>query len=375
MLCWCPYSNTNYRTDNFKGKWKGTINAPHPIFYSPVDSLLQRAGDLVSGELVPQEARLVFLALLNSTGLVTWEYAADPQAATVLLNSEALVRFINWKHNAASAALLLPRFVVRHANRRLENCEHWLSSLFEAKKSWELRNSDHRLREKLAQKEAVLHRLLHSTTKRGNNYALKLAAWAMEAAAVPDNMRSYWTQLFSLTGLELYKPDFTLADFSELREHMEDNLQIYNSPLYVNAVLHHVRRLEEIRAKGLDYWLGITATGASSAEEAEQNNYRFLDDSIESNNVSAAIETYAPLTKPSEREYDNKVAFIRAKAAWMLAEQKREQAAALMQRQLEAEREETLQSLDAAEQRAEDADNFDLLTADIRYIPANEEEQ
>ena len=392
MLCFCPYSNTNYRTDNFKGRWKAPIRAPHPIFYAPVEHLLNRAGDLIANRLEPQESRLLFLALLNSTGRIKWEAAADPTAKLVLTYSEPMIRWAHWQANVHAPTLELPSFVVRHDNRSLANIGGWLDALFAAKEAWELQLASRHLRKKLdgievslqqyqehlSGKEAALERLLKSSTRKDANYAMRLASWAMEAASVPDSIRQLWTEIFSLSGLALYSDRYSLTDFTNLRQWMEDELDALSSPLFVHAVLYHVRKLEGVRARGLDYWLGLEEAGsASDSLEAEANTFKILDDSVESFNISKTIAKHAPLTEPVASSYPSRAPFILARSAWLLAESKRTALDELLRRKLAADQEDRLDMLHLADSLEDAAaeDAADGRQAVYYFVETDSEEE
>lgn len=381
MLCYCPYSGTNWRTDNFSGKWKGIVTQPHPIFSSDLDSLLQRSGDLVAGRLAAQEQRLLFLALFNSikdnkgVSLVQFEVPAEPSTSTILLNSEALLHFISWYQGTWRERLQLPRILITRATRNMTECRYWLEAWVSRKEEFEeltlarltLEESWER-KELQEKKEATLNRLINSATKSAENFAGRLANWAMEAGDVPVGLRQYWTELFRLKGDAIF--NVRAGDLSELREHMEENLSMYNSPVVVKTILDHLRKLERTYKLGIGFWL--------DGEESGSSSWKMLDDdtpdTVEQYNKNLAITNYAPPDKPRKENYPNIVAFLRAQGAWVLLQDRiaAQQAQQSKIEQMIVKQEEAVLGEFLEELDSEETDQL-LLNLGVDHKPAEDE--
>jgi hypothetical protein len=381
MLCYCPISGTNYRTDNFSGRWKGVVPQQHPIFSAPLDSLLQRSGDLVAGNLSPTENRLLFLALLFNTGQVSLEpgVCAEPSQQTILRNSEALIRFISWYDGVWKSRLFLPAIIIRHESRKIENIQHWLEAWNNAKETWENSKAARKSLEahwqeetEQQRKEAALSRLIHSATKNPENYAGRLASWAMIAGKVPPDWREDWTKLFHLKGLDIFQAKN--IDLQELVDHMEENLEVYHAPIFSTTVLSHVRRLLRMNSAGLGTWI---ETGDST--NGSGTPWSILDDEVEEHNKTVAISRYAPpegSPRPSDPgAYPNRLAFLRAKAAWELQEARRVELETSLAAEAEKLSTETeLMKLEEMDNPEEDLDQFplDLPTPSIKRTEDHE---
>lgn len=362
MLCYCPYSGTNWRTDNFRGQWNGVITQPHPIFLAPLDSLLARAGEFCSDQMSLQEQRLMFLALLHNTGNVKFECPAEPYPNVILNNREALLRFITWYDNSWRSKLRLPHLAVTRSTRRLENMSSWLEAWEACREQYMTSklartNLERFWEEEELQKtrEAALFKLIHSATKTSENYAGRLAAWAMVAADVQPELREYWTQLFKLKTPEIFQAN---AHHLEIMvDHMEDNLSVHTAPVYATAVLQHVRKLLRYCAAGYGAWIDGTMEGSKAA-------WSFADDeiqSVEQYNQDTAIANYAPEIEPREEHYPTRVAFIRARMGWLLKKQRdEEQAAKLVAAAATLEKLTEMDQLEEVESPEDDLDNLGI---------------
>lgn len=329
--CYCMYSGVSFKVEGFSHKME--IQCIHPIFNLPLSRLLQRSGDWARDAMSKNEERLFFLALLHNTDLVHFEATAQPSHKLIIQNMEALIKFINWRKGVGAATFKLPEFMINHANRYLTNVATWIRVWNDIKDEWYKGSQLRELKKKLSTSEEALTRLMHSSFKSTEDYAGKLARWAMDAADVPGNLRDHWTKLFKLKGMDLYGADwFTSADLEELREHMETHLDIYNAPLHVNTVLQHVRTLEAKNKAGIHYCLGFNLDNDSLSSDAMDDavysltntSFTIIDeaDKIQEQTKAAMIAAYAPATNtdspPKLEDYPSKVAWLRAKAAWSM---------------------------------------------------------
>lgn len=331
MRVLCKYSGEEFQVEGFSHKT--LIIAEHPIFQAPTDRLLQRAGDWAQLRLNDMELKLLFLALLHSTGQVRWECAAVPSVQVIHSNMERLLRFLAWKLDILSPQLKLPQFCINRETRTLAQMPQWLEAWENIRKRWEMAVPLRHLQEKQSTRELALDRLIKSPTKNTEDYAGKLAAWAMDAAAVPEALREYWTELFKLRRMDVYSA--RTVDLEELVEHMECNLQ--SGSIYSYTVLQHCRTLLAKNRAGLSYALGIPLDDldAFNPEQIISNPFRIVEDEIETEN-RAVIAATAPLEEPQERNYPNKIAYLRAKAAWTLAQKEQEKLAAFAAREIKA---------------------------------------
>lgn len=317
MRVYCKYSGTEFAVDTFTQKMH--VEGIHPIFFTPLKALLNRAGDWAAGRLNEKESKLLFLALFHNTELVDFRTTAHPEHRIVQLNMEVLLKFINWHTNISSPQLKLPRFVITPDTASLNNCRHWLEAWNDCRKNWENNYQIYTARKRVADKEAALERLIKSATRNPESYAGTLAAWAMEAGNVPKFLREYWTDLFKLKGIAVYSARG--ADLEELVEHMEEHLEVHTGTIYAHAVLRHIRILLAKNRAGINFGLGMPDEELEKLDllEMQNNPFKIVEDDVETYNREVAAST-APLREPVKQDYPNLVAFLRAKAAWILAQ-------------------------------------------------------
>lgn len=319
MLCLCPLSGTYYRTSNFSGKWKAPIEVPHPIFSAPLDHLLQRSGQLIKGELSPQEDRLLFTALLHNTGMVDFRCSATPSPITILRYSERLLHFIGWYDGAWRSRLQLPRIVIDHPTRKLRQLGGWLEA-WEAERTLylatqitrKMRDEEEIAAAKQERREAALYRIIHSATRSSDQYSGRLAAWAMEASAVPLPLRELWTSYFRLSGIQIFSVDE--KDLRELLDHMEGELDIFTSPIFTGEVLKHLRNIVRTRELGMEKWIDGDSFGIDPLSDTP---WRLLDEdlpgSLGADQEGGEREKIAPPVLDDPSSYPSRIAYLRAK--------------------------------------------------------------
>jgi len=320
MQVYCKFSGVSFLAQHFTNKMN--IEAVHPIFYAEQRQLLNRARDWAAKRLNDTESKLLFLALLNSTKLVDFHATAKPEPRIVNLNMPTLLAFISWHSDIRSPQLQLPRFVISHDNSSMNNCHILMKAWMECKEEWNSNYASATLRKKLEKKEAGLERFIRSGLKSTEDYAGRLASWALVAANAPTSLHEYWTQLFKLKGIEVFNA--RTVDLEELVEHMEENLEVGN--IFSFSVLKHVRYLLMRNRAGLGFHLGMgeEETEKLDYEALAANPFTIVEEPIETYNREL-IASKAPAKEPVERDYPNKVAYLRAKAAFIIAQKQYEE--------------------------------------------------
>lgn len=359
MKVYCKKSGTNFLAEGFSHKME--IAGEHPIFSAPVKTLLNSRQNWYLGKLDERESKLLFLALMNSTGLVKFDVPAKPAASVIQSNMELLFNFIVWYNDIQLAQLKLPKFVINANTCTLSNVNTWLKVWQACRDDWKEGYASSTKRERLAQKEATLYKLIHSSLKKSDEYAGRLAAWAMDASDAPMNIREYWTELFKLKGLEVYNAH--TASLEEMLDHMEDNLPIYDSSIYANSVLTHIRKIVYRNRAGLNFGLGMPTDELLSTdfEKMERDPFRIVEDEIEEQN-KADIALTAPEIEPIKSAYPSLLAFLRAKAAWTVSQATKNKAAAI---EIAVDKQMKKDGLDIVGEDEEDGDENQIEMKDI----------
>lgn len=350
MNVFCQYSGDEFKLEGFGST---RLTYVHPIFAADTSWLLSRMGAWSAQKFTEQESKLLFLAMLHSTELIEFRCAAHPSNQVVQLNMEPLARILAWMDGISRKELVLPKFVIQHDNRRLENVRYWIETWFNARKDYEDGYNKYLNQRKLADKEAALERLIRNSQRTTDDYAGLLATWALQASDAPKGLHDYWRELFLLKGLKLYSAK--TADLIELVEHMEENLE--HGSIFAAATMKHVRTLLKKNQAGLNFGLGIDD---EDFEEINNSPFKIVEGSIEEHNMQV-IANSAPLEEPVASKFESRVAYLKAKAAWELAQKAKQYAQEFTQQveQAVAEDEEVNELLEG---------NKDERTVDIEFV-------
>lgn len=325
MKVYCQYSGIEFDVSGFGST---RLTYIHPIFAAEPKWLLSRMGSWSAQKLTADESKLLFLAILHSTDLVEFRATANPAPNIVALNMESLAKIYAWMLGINRVQMVMPKFVVSPENRKMENVRYWIESWWEGRKSFEDGYSKYLLDRKLADKEAALERLIRNSQRTTEDYAGLLATWAMEASNAPKGLRDYWRELFQLKGLKVYAA--RAVDLQEVLDHMEENLE--HGSIFAASTMKHLRTLVKKNAAGLNYGLGITDEDLA---EIDTNPFTIVEGSVEEHNMQV-IAAGAPESEPDPKAYSSRVQYLRAKAAWQLAERAREYAREFTQQTEEA---------------------------------------
>lgn len=357
MRVYCQYSGVEYDVSGFGGT---KLTYVHPIFSAEPRWLLSRIGSWAAQKFNPEESKLLFLALLHTTELVEFRATALPDNTIVQQNMEALSRIVAWMLGINRVHLVMPKFVVQPDNRKLQNVRHWIENWYEARKHFEDGFNRQLQDKKLADKEQALERLIKNSQRTTEDYAGLLATWALQASNAPKGIHEYWRELFCLKGLKVYSAK--TVDLQELLEHLEENLQ--HGSIFAYNALKHIRTLLKKNQAGLNYGLGITDDDLA---EIESSPFRIVEGSVEEHNI-AVVASGAPEFEPKSSDYPSRIQYLRAKAAWELAQKARQYAA-----EFTSAVEETVAEDEELNEMLEEAGSKDERTMDVELQKTNEE--
>lgn len=340
MQIYCKYSGVAFSTDQFPAIKNFTGHACHPLFYAPQATLISLTEPWLLGEFDARESRLLFLSLLNSTGMVEFNTIARPSDGIIETNMEPLLRLINWHSRVSRAQFILPRFSITPYNADLTEIYHWIESWNDIKEEWKTAYRASRLRAALEEQEEVLHKLINSHTRSIQSYSSRLAEWAITATrsvnptANEIDQENRWRELFSLKSADsICAADHD--DLLDLYEYMETNLDHYASQTYAQVVMKHLRTILTVNEGGIEKLLGMQVEGDDfiledfdlDAALAKRTKYRFIDaedraadqeTSIEKHNKKV-IASSAPSAKPMRHEYASTIEFLKAMSRYNIA--------------------------------------------------------
>lgn len=305
----------------------------HPIFSVPTPKLLKLLDRWFSQELSDTENYLLYLALWNTTGLVEFRSPATrtgETASIIAQNLPALVRVVERIADSSEARiseiLHLPTFVITPDTADLMNSHDWI-------RIWEMCFEEYQNKyvtatalERLTARESILERYIKDHTKEISIYAKQLANWAYDAGNFAlhadyivlneydkhELMSSYWKRIIVACAKSESIWEIPDIDLQDLIEHCEEH--IYHGSIYAHTLMSLLRAGAERKKNFLD--LGSIDIGANGT------TFRILDAdaSVQDANLLAAIDS-APSSPPIEGNYPNKLAYIKAKMNYKLAQE------------------------------------------------------
>ena len=327
----CAISGVEYKVDHIP-VYLTSRESHHPIFDIPTKRLLDLTPRWVQGELSSTENYLLYLALFNSTDLMDFRVPAIQTADTASIiaqNMAPLARIVEMIYSSGSTKITeilhLPSFVISPDTKDLSSSPDWITIWNNCYKDYQEHYATATALEKLERQETVLERYIRDHTKDISQYANRLANWAYDAGKFeqeagyvvlnehnqPEIMASYWKRIIvacakteSIWGI----PD---VDLTDLIEHCEEH--IYHGSIYAHTLMSLLRAGAERKKNFLD--IGDIDIGQHGT------SFRILDAdaSVEDANKLALIDS-APMEAPIEKNYPNKLAFIKAKLNYQMAQ-------------------------------------------------------
>lgn len=328
----CSISGIEFKCDHFPA-YLTSREYHHPIFAIPASDLLSYADRYLDRKFSPTENYLYYLALFNCTDLIDFRVPAIQTQHTqsiIAQNCEKLLIMVERIHHVGVSQikekLNLPQFVISPDTKDLSNTKHWIEIWTQNYNDYQNSYKSSSTLEKLNRKEFLLERLIKDKTKEISSYISTLADWAAiagefptwEAGLSPDILRGkrmslsdYWKYIIRACARAESIFEIPDADIQELIEHCEDNIE--HGSIYAHALMAILREGSGRKRNYLD--LGDIDIGSRGTV------FKILDadSSVEDANKLALIDS-APSSKPIERDYPNKLAFLKARTRWEMAE-------------------------------------------------------
>lgn len=317
MKLYCQYSGVSFHLPAFSSTLQPTVLTIHPAFHIEPRHLHKLYAAWQEGEMTDaNDCKLLFLALLNHTGLIDWHTTAAPNNSTVQLHMSNLYATCKWVTAVHLPSMKLPRFAITKDTRDLVNIKYWMEIWEQIRTDFDAGYRTTTELEKQKQREELLEKLIKSD-KESYKFAGILCQWGFAAADVPSNLHAYWRQIICTKGIDIFS--LRKADIDEIVEHFEDAL-IDNSSIYSYTLLKHCRNLQKQVVTGLGY--NIT-NSVDLVDVVTRGDFTIMDESdvtdTERLNVQKLINS-APTSPPIETHYISKVAFLRAKISYDMAQ-------------------------------------------------------
>jgi hypothetical protein len=328
MHCLCAYSSVEFEVTHFPG-YLTSREVAHPIFSLPQKKLLSYLGRWATGTaFTPTDNYLLFLSILHSSDLVEFRVPAIRTESTpqiIAQNMEALCKSISRLNTVVNPAVVFPRYVISPETKDLSNVAYWIHNWNQAYQDFTDGYRSAHDSSKLIQREHALERLIKNPHRPVSSYAGQIADWAAEAGNFPTaitvsrltgqrcSISDYWKQIISKCAHEDSLFAINRQDLEELLEHCETEIPI--GSIFSNALFSVLRHAIKRQRNFLD--IADLETGTSNFG----TGYRILSptDSVESANMQALIMS-APADKPKEKDYPSKMAYLKAKMRWEMAQ-------------------------------------------------------
>lgn len=326
----CSLSGIEYNCEHMQ-VYLTSRESHHPIFDIPTKRLLEICPRWIQGELSDTENYLLYLALFNSTGLMDFRVPATrtgDTASIIAQNMAPLASIVERIYTSGSTKvseiLHLPQLVISPDTKDLESSPDWIQMWNNCYKDYQDNYATSTALEKLNRQETILERYIRDHTKDISTYASRIANWAADAAKFydenymianehnkPELLSSYWKRIIIACAKTESIWNIPISDINELIDHCEES--IYHGSIYAHTLMSLLRAGAERKKNFLD--IGDIDIGQHGT------SFRILDAdaSVEDANKLALIDS-APSEIPIEKNYPNKLAYIKAKLNYQMAQ-------------------------------------------------------
>jgi hypothetical protein len=288
----------------------------HPIYLLEQKHLLADISRYFQDELTATDSYLLFTALLNSTELFDWRVPAKRTELTehiISNNIEALAQVIGKINLIKHPSFVLSRIAVTPDTCTLDNVKYWIKSWEDQIEEFQDGYKEYDITRALIQREAVLERIIKSSQSKPERYAKHLSEWASKAGAFPDYIDEYWKEIICKCVRSESIFSVPKVDLDELIEHCEFNIS--HGSIFSHALMELLRKGRDKQSSflGLGDFIPSISAGAGG--------FKILDAeaSVEDANILALIAS-APTDLPIASDYPNKLAYIKAKHKYELAQ-------------------------------------------------------
>ncbi len=330
----CAISGLEFTTDHFtKSLYLTSREYYHPIFSVPPTRLLTLLDRWIDQDLSREENYLLYLALWNSSGLMEFRSPAIQTALTASIVAQNLPRLAKMVEvinslgpQTVSEKFHLPTFVITTDTQDLEASHEWI-------KIWENCYSDYQnnyvtatAADKITKTESILERYIKDKTKDISTYARQLANWASDVGKFdihanyvvlnefdkPELMSAYWKRIIVACAKSESIWDFPEVDLQDLYEHCEQEIE--HGSIFAHTLM-------SLLQSGISRRKSFTDLGSIDLGNG-LFTFKILDAdaSVEDANKLACIMD-APLSPPRESDYPNKLAFLKAKMNYRMAQE------------------------------------------------------
>lgn len=314
---------------------------PHPIFAANKSYLQQMYIDHCAGKLQPIDSYLLFMAILHSSGNITWNHnstlepTANSTQTMIENNISQLITVISKTEQIRHPRFKQPKYVVRAETANLSSVSSWIKAWQDNLDAFYAQLASNKERQDLTAVENKLAKLIFSYQST-QSYAKVIADWADKATGgFPAEHKAQWKEIITncyndnkmfRTNIEtLHKlKEFCCANleigsiyFSELMQCLNEGISRHTN--YLGGSLFDLgyslvplegtqEHLDSPEGKKLELGLQYKLSHKKElAKEAEESLNKLIADS--------------PLVEPVRSAYNDSLSFVQAKIAYRLAKE------------------------------------------------------
>jgi len=316
----CSISGLEFKTDHLSFSVCSQELA-HPVFYLTQRQLEPLYVRYCNEESFPtKDAYLLFLAFLNSTGLVEWRTPAgfyEETEAIVANNFQFLVTTIQRMNTIRTPSVQFAKVSVSNESRYLKNVAYWITSWEETCDDYFAGGKREASKRELHEMEARLDYIIKDANRKETTLAANIAAWANKAASFPKTpirvgseimpKGKFWESIIRKCVNEESVFCVENSDLQELLDYCMENLEL--GSLYTYNLVQIIKR-------GMGAKEDLLGMG--------DFEYQILDqESVEQANLAVIIGN-AGEREPSRKSFPSTFAYIKAKMAWDQKKEKEE---------------------------------------------------
>lgn len=324
----CSISGIEFQCEHFP-VYLHAREIAHPVFYLSQKKLLGFSAKWAAGELTPTDSYLLFLALLESTEQIEFRVPVSRNQNTdsiVANNMEDLIQIVGKINVIKHPAFVLPRFAVTPETKFLDTVHYWIKTWEEAYQDFLTGYRKQQNSEKILKREEALEKIIKDPCTKEGLLASRISEWAELAGDFPKfsvqtqfgtlECSEYWKLIIRKCANQESIFAVPTKDLEELIEHCE--LNILHGSIYAHTLMSILRKGKQRQ----NNFLGLGDSDLSIS------TYRILSDtdSIEDANKLAMIDS-APTEQPKPESYPSKLAYLRAKVKYEMAQDYKKQQA------------------------------------------------
>ena len=287
----------------------------HPIFAAPYRDLEKLYYKHTRGRLTPTDSYLLFLAYLNSSDQVHWDYPLtlnpkDPATRKLVENNfSQLVSVLQKTAVITYSSFDQPSFRVTYENSRLEEIQFWIEAWIENINSFSFNRATERDRSALLAVEKKLEILILSDLSP-EAYSKTIADWASRAAIFPESKEELYkttiASCFNITKMF----NTPLALLKEIKNYCECNIEA--GSIHFHAL---IKVLQEGISRHVDYLGGSALTLGYELLPSASISTQML----EADKKLKIIAETAPTELPLKEDYKSPIEYLKARLAFRVA--------------------------------------------------------